>query len=395
MRVLYLTNGFPYPLTSGYLRHYFLIRELAADHQVTLLSLVGAGFQPEDAEGLRPFVQRVETFGGGRRSRLAKVVRRIRGVVGRDTDPSIAAMADRAVALQAERPFDVVVYSGKSTHPLLRQLPGLPVAADLCDATSSRLAGAISYAPAVRRPAMWLDLRAMRRIEAGIIQHADHVMFASERDRRLILRTATSPASSIVPNGVDVEFWRRQAPTLGSDRIVFTGAMHYPPNVDAALVLVDQVLPIVRRSIPDACVDIVGRDPAPSLQALADRPGVRVTGYVPDVRPYLEAASVFAAPLRFGAGIQNKLLEALAMELPVVASTLAIDGLRSGDASPPAITADDPATMAARIVEVLDAVRGDPTPNAAGRAYVESSFRWETSGRRLDAILRSVAGTEA
>jgi len=118
-----------------------------------------------------------------------------------------------------------------------------------------------------------------------------------------------------------------------------------------------------------------------------------VTGFVPDVRPFLDAASVFAAPLRFGAGIQNKLLEALAMELPVVASTLAIDGLRVGEAAPPAVVADVPATMADRIVEALETVRADPTPNSAGRAYVESWFRWETSGRLLDTILRSVAVT--
>lgn len=393
MRVLYLTNGFPYPLTSGYLRHYFLIRELAPDHQVTLLSLTGAGFRPEDADALGPMVERVEVFGGGRRSTVRKVVRRIRALVGRDDSPGAAAMAERAAALHAERPFDVVVHSGKSTHAVLDRLPGLPVAADLCDATSSRLAGALTYAPAPRRPLLWLDLQAMRRIEAGIVRRAAHVMFASERDRRLILGMAATPASSIVPNGVDVEFWRRQTPALGRDRIVFTGAMHYPPNVDAALVLAEDVLPLVRRHIPGACLDIVGRDPAPSLLALAGRPGVRVTGYVPDVRPYLEAATVFAAPLRFGAGIQNKLLEALAMELPVVASTLAVDGLRAGEASPPAIVADDPATMADRIVDTLETVRRDPAPNAAGRAYVESLFRWEESGRRLGAILRSVTAT--
>lgn len=395
MRVLYLTNGFPYPLTSGYLRHYFLIRELAAEHEVTLLSLTGDGFRPQDTEALRPMVERVEVFSGGRRSPLGKVARRIRALVGRDEAPGVAAMAASAWALHAERPFDVVVHSGKSTHPVLDRLPGLPVAADLCDATSSRLAGALSYASTWRRPALWLDLQAMRRIETGIVGRAGHVMFASERDRQLILGSAATPASSVVPNGVDLEFWRRTSPTLGQDRIVFTGAMHYPPNVDAATVLIEDVLPLVRRRIPEARLDIVGRDPAPSLLALATRPGVQVTGLVPDVRPYLDSASVFAAPLRFGAGIQNKLLEALAMEVPVVASNLAIDGLRVGEASPPAVVADDPAVMADRLVEILLGVRDDPTPNTAGRAYVESSFRWETSGRRLDEILRSVAGARS
>lgn len=395
MRVLYLTNGFPYPLTSGYLRHYFLIRELAVEHEITLLSLAGPAFRQDDAVPVEAIAERVEVFQGPRRSMLGKVIRRILALVGRARNPAVDAMAARAAALHAERPFDVVVHSGKATHPVLTMLPDVPIAADLCDATSSRLAGAITYAPAVRRPALWLDLQAMRRIEAGIVRRARHVMFASERDRRLILGISATPASSIVPNGVDLEFWHRSAPTLGRDRIVFTGAMHYPPNVDAALVLADEVLPRVRRRLPEATLDIVGRDPAPALAALAARAGVRVTGFVPDVRPYLEGAAVFAAPLRFGAGIQNKLLEAMAMEVPVVASSLAIDGLRVGNAEPPALIADDPAAMADRIIEVLERVRRDPTPDGSARAYVAASFQWATSGRALTKVLRSVveAGT--
>ena len=391
MRVLYLTNGFPFPLTSGYLRHYYLIRELSAAHQVTLLSLTGRTFRDEDAEALRPMVEHLETFGADRRSRVGKIAQRVLGLVDATTAPAVKTMAYRAAALHAERPFDVVLHSGKSTHPVLDRLPGLPVAADLCDATSSRIGGAITYASRARRPLLWLDLQAMRRVESNIVRRAAHVMFASERDRRLILGSATAPGASIVPNGVDLDFWRRTSPELGRDRIVFTGAMHYPPNIDAALVLVEEVLPLVQRRNPAAVVDIVGRDPAPSVLALAGRPGVRVTGFVPDVRPYLDGAALFAAPLRFGAGIQNKLLEALAMELPVVASTLAIDGLRIGGAVPPAMIADDPEAMSDRIVETLEAIKRDERPNAAGRAYVESAFRWETSGRRLAEILRSVA----
>ena len=396
MRVLYLTNGFPYPLTSGYLRHYHLIRELSPRHEITLLSLAGGSFRDEDVDALRPMVQRVEAFANERGSPIGKVTRRLRALAGGAEGPAVTAMADRAAALHAERSFDVVVHSGKSTHPVLDRVPGVPVAADLCDATSSRLAGAIEFARPVRRPVLWLDLQAMRRIEAGIVHRAAHVMFASERDRQLIMGAASTPESSIVPNGVDLGFWRRTAPTLGRDRIVFTGAMHYPPNVDAALVLAERVLPLVRRRIPEASLDIVGRDPAPALLAVADRPGVRVTGYVPDVRPYLDGASVFAAPLRFGAGIQNKLLEALAMELPVVASALAIDGLRVGRDAPPATIADEPSVMADRIVDALEAVRRDPgaPTNAAGRAYVEASFRWETSGAKLDDILRSVGANK-
>lgn len=392
MRVLYLTNGFPYPLTSGYLRHYHLIRELAAAHDVTLLSLTGPAYRDTDREALLPLVERVEVFGAGAGRGRARNLRRVRRLAGGSHSPGVAAMAATAAALHAERPFDVIVHSGKSTHPVLDRID-LPVAADLCDATSSRLAGAMTYAPAVRRPVLWLQLQRMRRIESGIVGRAAHVMFASERDRELILGARVAPPSSVVPNGVDLDYWHRRTSALGEDRIVFTGAMHYPPNVDAALVLIRDVLPLVRLRVPAARLDVVGRDPAPELMALADRPGVRITGTVPDVRPFLEEAAVFAAPLRFGAGIQNKLLEALAMEVPVVASSLALDGLRVGDRTAPAIVADDPATMADRIAAALMTARADPRPNAEGRAYVDSEFQWAMSGARLSSILRSVAET--
>ncbi|MCJ7712451.1 MAG: glycosyltransferase, partial [Chloroflexi bacterium] len=198
--------------------------------------------------------------------------------------------------------------------------------------------------------------------------------------------------SSIVPNGVDLEFWRRTSPTLGSGRIVFSGAMHYGPNVDAAIRLVRDIHPRVRAAVPDAELVLVGRDPDPHLVAAAQgRPGVIVTGAVPDMRPWLESAAVFAAPLRIAAGIQNKLLEALAMEIPVVASSLAADGLRTDDDRPPVALADGVDATAAALVEQLGRSATDPTPHAAGRAYVAHHFDWGRSGARLSSILREVA----
>jgi len=119
--------------------------------------------------------------------------------------------------------------------------------------------------------------------------------------------------------------------------------MHYAPNVDAAFHLIRDVFPVVRVEIPDAQLHIVGRDPTPELRAAQNVPGVTIIGFVEDVRPWLEGATVFASPIRFGAGIQNKVLEAMAMELPVVASTVAADGLRTNEGTmPPVDIADDP-----------------------------------------------------
>jgi glycosyltransferase involved in cell wall biosynthesis len=164
--------------------------------------------------------------------------------------------------------------------------------------------------------------------------------------------------------------------------------MDYAPNVDAAVRLVTAILPLVQAEFPTARVAIVGRDPSAEVTALGARPGVTVTGFVDDVRPYLDAAAVFAAPIRFGAGIQNKVLEAMAMEVPVVASPLAADGLRTEDGQvPPIEIARGPEAAAARIVEGLRAAADGRPPAAEARDYVAEHFVWSRSADRVEALL--------
>jgi glycosyltransferase involved in cell wall biosynthesis len=400
MRILYITNGFPYPLTSGYLRHYYLLRELAREHRPTLLSLASPAHRPEDREALADFAEPVCAFtpdgatGARRFARRAAVT-----LLGDARRPPVRALAAAARELHAGEPFEAVVLSGKTTSPVLDALPGVPVVADLCDATSARLDLERRYAPLRRRLVLRARARAVRAVERRLAHRARHLLFASLRDRELVLGTAPPPGmtpSTIVPNGVDLDAWTRTSPALANGRIVFSGAMHYGPNVDAAVLLVRDIFPRVRAAFPSAELVVVGRDPDPRLVATAaGRPGVVVTGAVPEMRPWLESATVFAAPLRVAAGIQNKLLEALAMELPVVASSLAADGLRTDDDAPPITIADGIDATAAALIDALARAADDPTPNAAGRAYVARHFDWERSGARLSEILRGIVESPA
>lgn len=392
MRILYVTSGFPYPLTSGYLRHYHLIGSLRdAGHEVALASLVGPMTTAGDIEAMRPRVDRLVTHArvGG-----------LRGTAARGLELGGARPADdvralmRSVARMPRGSVDVAVISGKRTAPLLRVLDDIPVVADLCDATSERLAGMASAATGLGRQRILLELLHVRRAERALVGRARHLLVASERDRDAMITNGAAVAEriSVLPNGVDASYWRRTTDMLGADRVVFTGVMSYEPNADAALTLVERVMPLVRRAVPHAQLDIVGRDPLPSLAQAARRARATVvTGYVDDVRPYLEAASVFAAPLRFGAGIQNKLLEAMAMAVPSVASTLAADGLAIDGDRPPVAVADDPTAFAEAIVARLARVRSDSAPDDVARAYVVERFSWQRSGERLDEIVRAVA----
>lgn len=402
MRILYVTADLPWPLTSGYLRHYHFIRALSAGHDVTLLSMAAPEHGPDDIDALRPFTETIvtEPSARGARSLPVKVRDRARMVLA-GGDLAAERLGAAGARLAAERPFDVLLLSGKRTMPVLHALPPLPLVADLCDATSARVRLQMRNARPVRLPSLGLEYLEVRRVERRLMRIARHALFASARDRAAVEpdreaeRSLLAPAS-VVPNGVDRAFWQRTARALGRDEIVLTGAMDYPPNVDAAIHLVEDILPLVQAAIPTARVSIVGRDPVPTVLALRDRPGVTVTGFVEDVRPFLKRAAVFAAPLRYGAGIQNKVLEALAMEVPVVASPLAADGLRTeaGD-DPPIDVAQGAVDTADRLIARLHAAAAGAEADPALRQYVADHFDWARSADRLAAILAEVAAGSA
>ena len=296
--------------------------------------------------------------------------------------------------LLAEERFDAVLFSGKETLAAIDGLRTPPVVADFTDAASLRLRGQIAVSGGLRRLALYGKLIRVQRLERRILSRAAHGLFASARDRDALVG-GPHPAMTVVPNGVDTAYWQRRAPVLGQRTLVLTGAMNYAPNVDAALYLIRDILPLVQRELPDARALIVGHSPRPALVAEGQRPGVTVTGFVDDVRPYLEQATVFVAPLRFGAGIQNKLLEALAMELPVIASPLAAQGLCTEDgAQPPLRVASTPAEFAAAICAELRARADDPTPDAGARRFVTAHFDWRVSAQRVHEVLQKVVGEE-
>lgn len=386
MRLLYVTSGFPFPLTSGYLRHYHLLAGLAERHEITLLSLAGDGFRREHADALAEIVAEVRVFRRPPRRRLpARAAALVLGSPG----AAARALARAAEDLVSGEGFGAAILSGKDTFPALAPLARLPLVVDVCDVASLRHRRALAVAPPTRRPALLLAYRHARRIERLLARNADELVFASQRDRSALpLPEGRRPGVAVVPNGVDLAYWRRRSPRLGRDAVVLTGAMHYGPNADAALFLAHEILPRVRALLPEAALSLVGRDPPPRLRALAADPAVTVTGFVDDVRPYLDGASVLAAPLRIAAGIQNKLLEALAMEVPVVASSVAADGLRSrAEDELPFAVADAPDDFAAHVVAALLRARGTAAPAAGARAWVAERFSWARSVEALDAAL--------
>jgi sugar transferase (PEP-CTERM/EpsH1 system associated) len=194
------------------------------------------------------------------------------------------------------------------------------------------------------------------------------------------------------PNGVDSGFFAPAAEPYDPDTIVFIGRMDYYPNQQCMFHFCAEVLPLLRAQRPSLQLQIVGADPSPAVRRLGQLPGVTVTGSVPDVRPYATRAALTVAPLRIARGTQNKILEAMAMGVPVVTTHVAAGGV---DAVPGEhlLTADTPEQACAAILSVLN----DPAERArlarAGRERVLSHHAWPSSMRRLDGIIQRCCET--
>lgn len=242
-----------------------------------------------------------------------------------------------------------------------------------------------------------VELERTRRHEARLLRAADHTIVTAAQDADALRALAAAdgqagvPCLSVVPNGVDtvtfcpVPAAHPHAPA----RIIFSGKMSYHANATAALYLARSVMPIVWAAQPEAELWIAGKEPGPELTALANPQAaarrVVVTGEVPSMAALLQQATVAAAPVIYGAGVQNKVLEAMACGVPVVASSRAVAAL---DACPgrDLLVADTPGEFAQQILSLLAAPAQREAMGAAGRAYVLACHSWDTSAARLEAI---------
>jgi sugar transferase (PEP-CTERM/EpsH1 system associated) len=238
-------------------------------------------------------------------------------------------------------------------------------------------------------PKRWVFRREGRRLlaeETAIAARCDAAVFVSDEEAELFReRTGTDAARlHTVRNGVDTAYFdpglRFDNPFADDDRaIVFVGAMDYWPNIDAVTWFADNVLPAVLTRNPRARFHIVGSNPGSDVRSLARRPGIVVSGRVDDVRPYLKYAACSVAPLRVARGVQNKVLEAMAMARPIVATPEAVNGIA---ANPEVVVRAEPADWAEAVSRFVAAEPSDLSVPAS-RERVASEYSWEAAARRL------------
>jgi glycosyltransferase involved in cell wall biosynthesis len=237
----------------------------------------------------------------------------------------------------------------------------------------------------VRRVYNWLECKKFRREETASWRLVSGCVSTSDRDDAVIRAFAPGTPTAVVPNAVNVDYFHPQAAAAGPGdgaALVMTGLMHYRPNIDGALYFVREIFPIILASRPDAVFYIVGAGAPDELKRVASR-NVVVTDTVPDVRPYIQSSAVFVVPLRMGGGTRLKVLEGLAMEKPVVSTSIGCEGIDVVHGEH-LLVADDPPAFAASVATLLADRRAAAALGKNGRRLVERQYRWDTVVGRLE-----------
>lgn len=394
MRILYICHRVPYPPDKGdKIRAFHQIRALARRHRVHLLTL--ADGPVPDLAPLEALCERVEVFPI---SRPMAYVRSLLGIV-RPRPLTLSffesrELADRVRELAGRERYDVAVGYSSSVGPYLDLLPGVPRLMDMVDVDSAKWAQYARFTPLPLRLVYALEARRLRAYEADLANRVDRVVLATGAEARLLQELAPRAKVSAVPNGVDFDYFKPlDLPKAPRPTLVFTGQMDYFANVDGMVWFTRRVFPRLRERIPDLELLVVGRSPAPAVRALGDLPGVLVTGAVGDVRPFLTRAWVFVAPLRIAQGIQNKVLEAMASNLPVVCTERVHAGIGEGDFrhERDLLVARTDEAMERCIASLLEDEAARERLARSARLRLLSTYRWGASMERFEELLGSVS----
>lgn len=384
MKLFVILPRFPYPTEKGdKLRAFHQLRVLSKQHEISLFALSHKNVKESDVENIKSFCNSITIY----RLRLIPVAWNL------------------CMSLFNGRPFQAGYYYSKNAHKLIHKkieeikpdhvfCQLLRTAAytfdcninktlDYQDVFSKGIERRIPSANWFVKLFLKLELKRLRKYEYYVFDKFDNKTIITKPDRDQIPHPEKDKIV-IIPNGVDQEYFKPFRKELISE-LLFTGNMGYPPNIDCAEYLVNKVLPIIHQKYPEARLTIAGASPHSRVKALASDK-VFITGWVDDIRDYYAGARIFMAPMQLGTGLQNKLLEAMAMKLPCVTSSLCNSALLAADNNE-ILVGNTPSEVAQQAIRLLDNPEFASTIAYNGFTFVTSKYSWEGATQKLSDLM--------
>jgi sugar transferase (PEP-CTERM/EpsH1 system associated) len=396
MRIFFVCRRVPFPPNRGdKIATFNEIRHLSARHEVHVFCLGDGSQDLDNIPGLRKYARSITAAPV---NALTIKLRALKALL--TGEPlSVAAFDEAKLHNAIRRKFDelrpdlIIVYSCNVAQ-FAEHFPHVPRIMQFGDLDSLKWR---QYAERSRIPLKWIYAIEERRFlayERRIARSFSYALVHTDVERRDFERLIPGVPVTLVGNGVDLDYFRPGGEAKQPGSIVFTGVMDYLPNVDAVVWFCNEILTVIRAEIPEANFTICGSRPAPAVRRLAKQKGVTVTGWVADTRPCLDRAEIFVAPLRMARGVQNKVLEALAMGLPCVTSIAAWSGtlIPEGEGI---LATDNPGEFAQHVVRLLRDPSWRAEMGRKARAAAEANYQWETQMSHLDQVITAAVSQSA
>jgi sugar transferase (PEP-CTERM/EpsH1 system associated) len=393
VKILYICHRFPFPpRRGGKIRPFNMIRHLHKSHEVTVASLARSDAEAEEGRGLAAHCARYEFAVVRTPLQVARMIARL----PTPAPSSIgyfhsSALAQKVRAALAAERFDLIFVHCSSVAHYVENVVGVPKIIDFGDMDSQKWLEYARFKPMPLRPGYWLEGRKLMAEEKRVARRFDFCTATTRAEWQTLESYRTGTPSDWFPNGVDSDFFAPTDEPFDPDLVSFVGRMDYFPNQQCMLDFCTNTLPRLRAQRQGIKLAIVGADPSSAVRDLARLPGVTVTGSVPDMRPYVRHSALTVAPLAIARGTQNKILESMALGVPVVASRVAAGGV---DAVPGEhlLTAGTAAEYEAAILTLLERPGERERLSRAGRERMLTHHAWANSMRRLDAIIERCIG---
>lgn len=394
MNVLFACHRLPYPpKRGGKIRPFNIIRHLKEQgHSVTVGSIARSGEELEEGAGLRDYCDKLHVGLVGQVGAGLRMVARLPTTIPSSMGYFYAGSLHRQMQAEVDSGrYDLVFVHCSSAAQYVRTNKRIPSILDFGDMDSHKWLDYSSYKPMPFAAGYWLEGKKLFQAEKALARKFDVCTCTTRAELESLRDMQAAASTSWFPNGVDADYFSPTDEPYDPDGICFIGRMDYYPNQQGMLFFCHEVMPQIRERNPRATLTIIGANPSREIEKLGSLPGVSVTGTVDDVRPYVRRAAVSVAPLAIARGTQNKILEAMAMGVPVVCSETAAGGV---DAEPGAhlLTAASPSQYAEQILSIL----GNPDARRrlaeSGRKRVLSNHNWSASMQKLDGIIASLKG---